>query len=219
MNRIALSVLTLAISAVAGSAFAGAQDYGNNPRYDHGNYDARTSQRTLRTDRAQVLRVEEVGSPYGSSTYERQECWNEQTNGYEGGYYRDSNGRLYRGDGRTNTNGMIVGALIGGALGSTVGKGDGRTAATIGGAVIGGAIGAHAGNDHNDYQYRDDSGVVRRCRTVVTTDNNGGGYGGYNVTYRYAGQTYQAFTNQRPGRYIDVTVDVRPRDDNSGYRH
>ena len=211
MKRIAIPVLALAISAITAGASAGAQDYGYD-HHDHGNNDART----VHTDRAQVLRVEQVGNPYGASTYERQECWNEQTRGYEGGYYRDSDGRLYRGDGRTNTNGMVIGALIGGALGHTVGKGDGRTAATIGGAVIGGAIGAHAGNDGNDYEYRDNSGVVRRCRTVVTTDNNGG-YGGYNVTYRYAGQVYQAFTNQRPGNYIRVTVDVRP--DDRGYRH
>ena len=223
MNRIAMSVLTLALSAATGIAFAGAQEYGND-RHDHGYNDPR-SQRTVHTDRAQVLRVEQVGNPYGgTSTYEREECWNEQTNDYEGGYYRDGNGRLYRGDSRTNTQGLVIGALVGGALGNQVGKGDGRKAATIAGAVIGGAIGAHTGNnDRNDYQYRDDnSGVVRRCRTVVTTtDNNGGygGYGGYNVTYAYAGQTYQAFTNQRPGRWIRVTVDVRPQDYNDGYRH
>jgi outer membrane lipoprotein SlyB len=39
--------------------------------------------------------------------------------------------------------GTVVGALIGGALGNTVGKGDGRKAATVGGAVAGGAIGHH----------------------------------------------------------------------------
>lgn len=222
MKRIALTVLTLAISAVAASA--GAQDYGNDPHYGHGYNDGPPSARTVRTDRAQVIRVERVGSPSeGPSTYERQECWNEQTNGYEGGYYRDSNGRLYRGDSHTNTGGMLVGALIGGALGNTVGKGDGRTAATVAGAVIGGTIGAHAGNDRNDYQYRDDSGVVRRCRTVVTTTDNGYdngryGSGGWNVTYRYAGQTYQAYMRQRPDRWIRVTVDVRPQD-NGGYRH
>jgi len=236
MKRIAISVLTLAISVAAGSALAGAQDNGNDPRYDRGYNDAGPSQRTLHTDRAQVVRVVSVGydryqfRPYdsnGDATYERQECWNEQTNGYEQGYYRDDNGRLYRGDGRqrssgTNTGGLLIGAIVGGALGNQVGKGDGRKAATVAGAVIGGAIGAHAGNDNNDYQYRDDNnGVVRRCRTVVTTTGNNyddRGRGGYNVTYRYAGQTYQAFMQQRPGRWIRVTVDVRPQGDNGGYR-
>lgn len=222
MKRIAISVLTLAISVAAASA--GAQDYGNNPN------------RPVHTDRAQVLRVQPIGGydryqyrPNDGGSYEREECWNEQTNGYEGGYYRDDNGRLYRGDGRpsrssgTNTGGLLIGALVGGALGNTVGKGDGRKAATVAGAVIGGTIGAHAGtnNDNNDYQYRDDnSGVVRRCRTIVTTTDNSyddRGNDGYNVTYRYAGQIYQSVMDHRPGRYIRVTVEVRPQGD-SGYR-
>lgn len=37
--------------------------------------------------------------------------------------------------------GTVLGAVIGGALGNQVGKGDGRAAATIAGAVIGGAVG------------------------------------------------------------------------------
>lgn len=225
MKRIAISVLTIAISvAAAGSAFAGAQDYGNDPRYGHGYNDGR-AQRTVHTDRALVLRVEQAGSPYGGSdgSYQREECWNEQTNAYDDGYYRDNSGRLYQGDRKNNVQGALLGALVGGALGNQVGKGDGKKAATIVGAVAGAAIGNNVGNNNRtqDHEYRDNnSGVVRRCRTIITNDNgynNSGGYGGYNVTYRYAGQIYQAFTNQRPGRYIRVTVDVRPQD-NNGYR-
>src|SRR5512141_608656 len=37
--------------------------------------------------------------------------------------------------------GTAIGAIAGGVLGNTVGKGDGRKAATVGGAVAGGAIG------------------------------------------------------------------------------
>ncbi|HET9034122.1 MAG TPA: glycine zipper 2TM domain-containing protein [Dokdonella sp.] len=37
--------------------------------------------------------------------------------------------------------GTVLGAIVGGALGNQVGKGDGRNAATIAGAVAGGAIG------------------------------------------------------------------------------
>ena len=37
--------------------------------------------------------------------------------------------------------GTVLGAIVGGALGNQVGKGDGRKAATIAGAVAGGAIG------------------------------------------------------------------------------
>lgn len=214
MKRIAVSVLALALSAVAGGAVS-AQDYGNDSRYD------RDSRSTPRRDVATVIRAIPRYDRYGS--YQRQECWNEQYDRYDGGYYRDSDGRLYRGEYRgtdSNANGTIIGAIIGGALGNQVGKGDGRKAATIGGAVIGGTIGNNIDRNHDAYdQYRDSSGVVRRCRTVEDS-----GYGnrrdvsGYDVTYRYAGQTYHAFTRYRPGRTMRVIVDVRPQDDGVAYR-
>jgi uncharacterized protein YcfJ len=224
MNRLAFTTLALALTAVTGSAFAYQDGYGNGNGYrDNGDSRYDNSSNGPRSDYAQVIRVESVGgrydNQYGSNL--RQECWNEQTNGYENGYYRDSNGRLYRGDGRSNnTGGTVLGAIIGGALGNQVGKGDGRTAATIGGAVIGGAIGNHVAreNDHYD-QYQDNAGVVRRCRTVSDNYGDRGGtrYNGYNVTYRYAGQIYHAFTNYNPGRRLRVVVDVRPQDGNVAY--
>ncbi len=227
MKRMTVSVLALALSAVAGVASAGFQDYGSryDDRYDdrsdnHYNNDRMVS--SPRSDIATVVRVNPAYDNRGGyqGGYQRQECWNEQGNRYDGGYYRDSNGRLYRGDGRSNTSGAtVLGALIGGALGNQVGKGDGRKAATIAGAVIGGAIANNHGDNRGYDEFRDDSGVVRRCRMV----NDGGGYGdrgisGYNVTYRYAGQTYQAYTRSRPGRTIRVMVDVRPQD-GVAYRH
>ena len=55
--------------------------------------------------------------------------------------------------------GTVVGALIGGALGNTIGKGDGRKAATVGGAVVGGAIGhqhdkRRGGDSYASYRFR-----------------------------------------------------------------
>ena len=220
MKRIAVSVLALALCAAAGSAFANHQDYGNGSGYDNA---------STRVDYAQVIRVDPIGNQYGSGYgnggYQRQECWNEQTNGYENGYYRDNSGRLYRGNSsRGITQREVIGALIGGALGNQVGKGDGRKAATIAGLVAGAAIANHTGNDDYD-QYRDNSGVVRRCRTVYDNgngngnnyDNGYGNQGGYNVTYRYAGQTYRAVTRTNPGRSMRVVVSVRPQDDNVAY--
>ena len=222
MNRIAVSVLALAISVAAGSALAAPQqDYGsrydnNIQRPDNGDY-GQGRYGHARTDWAQVIRVENRFQ----QGYEREECWNEQTRAYDNGYYRDNGGRIYRGD--STANGTLLGAVIGGALGNQVGKGDGKKAATIGGAVIGGVIGNNidrnhdAGYNDNGYaydQYQDNSGTVRRCRIV----SSAGGYGydnrdgRYEVTYRYAGQIYHAVTNQRPGRSIRVAVDVRPLD-------
>jgi uncharacterized protein YcfJ len=70
--------------------------------------------------------------------------------------YRDRNYDQYRNQGRRDegTTGMILGALLGGALGNQVGSGDGRTAATVAGAVIGGAVGREI--DRNDKNRRDD---------------------------------------------------------------
>lgn len=226
MKSIAVSVLALALSAAAGSAVAAPQDYGSrsdsryDSRYDN-DYDPYDYDRydvvRPRYDIAQVIRVQ----PRFAEGYARQECWNERTRGYDSGYYRDSNGRLYRGD--STTDGMLLGALIGGALGNQVGDGDGRRAATVAGAVLGGALGRDIDRDHDGYsddgyaygEFRDQSGIVRRCRTV-----GAGGYGydnrslrgGYEVTYRYAGRTYHAITATRPGRTIRVAVDVRPID-------
>ena len=217
MNRIAVSAIALALTAAtAGVAVAGYQDYGRGS-------DSRYNDNASRTDYAQVVRVEPVYDRYASRGYERQECWNEQTNAYDNGYYRDSNGRLYQNGRDSNTNGTIIGALIGGALGNQTGNGDGRKAATIGGAVVGGLIGNKIDRDHNANEYRDNSGTVRRCRTVYDNGNNNQQIEGYNVTYRYAGQSYTGYTRNRPGRTIRVVVDVRPVDegsyrDNNGYR-
>ena len=211
MKRMTATAIALALSAAAaGGAVAGFQDYGRG--YDS-RYDA--NDRMTRSDVATVISARPVYDRYASQGYERQECWNERTNAYDDGYYRDSSGRLYRGS-DSNANGTVIGALIGGALGNQAGKGDGRKAATIGGAVIGGMIGNNIDKNNNAYEYRDNSGVVRRCRTVVDYDNGPDTIEGYDVTYRYAGQTYQAFTTYRPGRTMRVVVEVRPQD--SGYR-
>ena len=210
MKRIAISVLTLAMTAAAGGALAAPQNYSN----DNGYNDSRYGNNNSRNDFAQVTRVERMNSGY--STYQRQECWNEQTSDYDDGYYRDGSGRLYRGDNSNNKSGAVLGAIIGGALGNQAGKGDGRKAATVAGAVIGATIGNKMQRDTNDYEYRDGSaGTVRRCRTVYDDNNNSnyGNYDSYKVTYRYAGQTYQAVTDYRPGRTIRVLVNVRLQDD------
>ncbi|MCX7042381.1 MAG: glycine zipper 2TM domain-containing protein [Gammaproteobacteria bacterium] len=216
MKRIAVSALALAISAVAVGA-AGAQDYGRgyDSRYDN-------DSRTQRTDVATVISAVPIYDRYAAQGYQRQECWDERSNAYDDGYYRDSNGRLYRNGTDSNANGTLIGALIGGALGNQAGKGDGRKAATIGGAVIGGVIGNQVDRNNdasgNYDQYRDNAGTVRRCRTVTDYDNNSRQVEGYTVTYRYAGQTYTSYTTRRPGRTMRVVVDVRPVDDGSNYR-
>lgn len=62
--------------------------------------------------------------------------------------------------------GTVLGAIVGGALGNQVGKGDGRKAATIAGAVAGGAVGHNVerGNRRSMY-YRISVRMDRSGRT------------------------------------------------------
>jgi len=46
--------------------------------------------------------------------------------------------------------GTAIGAIAGGVLGNQIGKGDGKTAATVGGAVAGGAIGHQVEKNNRD---------------------------------------------------------------------
>ena len=215
MKRTTSTAIAVALTAALGtSAFAVAQDYyardpqSRDGRYDYRYDNYRAADYRNRNERRDVATVVGVQERWGDPGYARQECWNERTNAYDSGYYRDQNGQLYRGD--STANGTLLGALIGGAVGNQFGKGDGRTAATIAGAVAGGAIGNKVDREHDSsaYTYRDQSGVVRKCRTV---SDNGGRFGGYDVTYRYAGQTYHALMNYRPGRTMRVMVQVRPQ--------
>jgi len=220
MKRLAFTTLVFALAAASGSAFAYQNDYGyrdNNGYADHG----------TRFDVAQVTRVDPIIDRSRPSSH--QECWVEPT-GYS--QYDNSryDSRYYGRNGyRSNSGGnggAVLGAIVGGALGNQVGHGDGRKAATIAGIAIGAAIGnqAHRSNDRrygydshypNDYYsqdgYYDQNQGVQHCRLV--SDYAGEErVKGYNVTYRYAGQTYHTVTAYHPGSTIRVQVDVTPID-------
>ena len=81
--------------------------------------------------------------------------------------------------------GAVIGALAGGVLGHTVGKGDGRTATTVAGAVAGGVIGSEVGK-------RSDGDRVA-WRIVVRLDDG-----------RYATVTQRDNPGVRRGDYVEV---------------
>lgn len=113
---------------------------------------------------------------------------------------------------KDTTGGTVLGAIIGGALGNTVGKGDGRKAATIGGAVIGGAIGHDvAKNSGPDY-------VAPGCRMVQVQRGGDGPPIGFDVEYDYKGDVYVARMPYDPGNRIRVRVTVVPTDEPPRYR-
>lgn len=224
MNRFAVTTLALALAAASGSAFADSR-YNDN-RYDNAAYGSGYDDST-RSDVAQVTSVSPILEQ--SRSQPRQECWNEPAPRYgnNNGTYDDryNNGQYSNGQVRgNNVGGTVLGAIIGGALGNQAGKGDGRKAATVAGAVIGGAIGngvARNNDRYNDQRYGQQGygqqgGTVQRCRTVSDNYQSEPEVVGYDVTYRYAGQTYRTTTPYHPGKTIRVAVSVRPEDDNNG---
>ena len=99
---------------------------------------------------------------------------------------------------------VLLGAVIGGALGHQVGHGRGNTAATIGGAVIGGAIGNNAGSGQQvENQTRcEQVGQVGEQRRIA----------GYDVEYRYRGDVYVSRLNYDPGERLRIRISVVPAD-------
>jgi uncharacterized protein YcfJ len=97
----------------------------------------------------------------------------------------------------------LLGAVVGGVLGSTVGKGDGRTAATVVGAVAGGAVGSAAGR-RQSYET-----TAASCRDVVVV-NEGRPILGYDVEYRYHGEIFASRLGYDPGVRVRVRIDVSP---------
>lgn len=114
---------------------------------------------------------------------------------------------VVRREGGSNTAGTLLGAVIGGVLGNTVGKGDGRRAATVVGAVTGGAV----GNRVSDNSGRAVHDSVTHCEPMqnVSTERR---IVGYNVEYRYRGQSYMSRMDYDPGERLRVRISVTPAD-------
>jgi outer membrane lipoprotein SlyB len=83
------------------------------------------------------------------------------------------------------TLGTIIGAVAGGVLGSTIGKGDGRTAATVVGAVAGGAVGNQVGQQG--------AGTVPAFQVTIRLDNG-----------QFATVTQANDPGVRPGDYVQI---------------
>lgn len=145
---------------------------------------------------ADVLRVDPVYETVMTSE-PREECYDHPEQ------YRPRSG----GD---PTGGTVLGAIIGGALGNQVGKGDGRKAATVAGAVIGGAIGRDI-----DKRNGSEGGHYERGRTtcrVVEVQREERRVVGYDVEYRYRGEVFMSRLDYDPGDRMRVRVAIAPAD-------
>ena len=138
---------------------------------------------------ARVTHVEPI---YQQTSYREpvQECYEERVTSR-------SNGS------RTNT---IIGGLLGGALGNELGHNRrNKKVGTLAGAVLGASI----ANDLSRNKGRDRVHYEQRCDTRYNT-NYRQEITGYQVSYRYDGQTYQTQTDQHPGKRIPVSINVHP---------
>jgi uncharacterized protein YcfJ len=128
----------------------------------------------------------------------QRECWSEQVR-YDG---QDDN---YR-----SPTGAILGGIIGAAIGNELGhhKSNKRI-----GALAGGVLGASLGNDisrrHQGRASRTQYRTEERCETRygVSVEER---IVGYDVAYRYHGETFRTKMDYDPGKKLPVRVTVRP---------
>ena len=93
----------------------------------------------------------------------------------------------------------IAGTLVGGLIGHQFGQGNGNTLATVTGAVLGGAAGYQY--QHYDARQHQRNNYKQPCHTKRHQKQQG-----YDVTYRYHGQTHHTHLNYRPGKYIPINT-------------
>ncbi len=104
-------------------------------------------------------------------------------------------------DGRT-----LVGGLVGAAVGHKLGdKRHQKNVGALAGAIIGASIAESTKHDHGHRRYRD----VERCSTRYDVERHRELIG-YDVTYRYRGESYFTRTDSHPGERIRVKVSVQP---------
>ncbi len=126
------------------------------------------------------------------------ECW------------QDSEYYTARKHARRTHRSTLAGAIIGGVIGHQFGSGRGRDAATVAGSLLGASIGHDVGHRRSDrYDSRRYSRPVNRCETRYR-EHRESRIDGYEVVYRYKGQTYSTRMPHDPGRRIRVRVDIRP---------
>jgi uncharacterized protein YcfJ len=154
-------------------------------------------------DRARVVSTHPVVEQI---PVDREECWNDRVRGYE-------DQRVVRSDtGATIGAGTVLGAVVGGVIGHQFGNSSGgRDRGTAAGAIVGGLVGNQIDRDNA----REGSTVervpverdVKRCRTVHEVRE---ATVGYDVRYEYHGRQFTARLPRDPGRFIPVSVEVRP---------
>ena len=188
---------------VAQSAAANPGRHVGWERYDNGRHSDIDYARVV--DVEPILRRIRVTEP-------RRECYQETR--YDEPRYQDARSR-----GPAPAAGsMIIGGILGAAVGNQIGRGDGRRAATVAGALIGSALGhdAAARRGHAEDRYYDARAyepprayTVERC-DVRYQESWEERVEGYRVAYEYHGRRYETRLPYDPGERVRVRVDVFP---------
>ncbi|MGH1441176.1 MAG: glycine zipper 2TM domain-containing protein [Cellvibrionaceae bacterium] len=101
---------------------------------------------------------------------------------------------------------IILGSLIGGAIGNELGHNkSNKRVGTVAGAILGGSIAKDIHRSKRGYHVRDE----KVCTTAYQV-NYKEELRGYDVAYKYRGKTYYTTMDQHPGKKIRVAVSVRP---------
>ena len=193
MKRVA-TISAVIVTLLAGQAQAGHKGHaGKHGHQRHHN--------AITKDYAKVVSTTPL---YRTVTHSqpRKECWLEEVR------YEQPRHNEHR-----SATGTIVGTIVGAAIGNAIGHN--KTNKKVG-MVAGGILGASIGHDiskasqrrhSNSYSYQ--TGTEEVCRTTYDSYQTQE-LDGYQVVYRYHGQTYETRMDHRPGNRIKVRVKVTP---------
>lgn len=116
---------------------------------------------------------------------------------------------VHRQEAKKSPGGMLVGGLLGAAIGHQIGGGDGRKLATAVGTIVGANIGHEAANSDRHDTYTEHTTLQESCEYYdeVSYDRQ---FDGYKVSYRYRGNTYTTVMDEDPGDSIRLRVQLTP---------
>lgn len=217
MNMLKISLtaaLCLAtLPALAGHERRHGHHYGHDPYQRYEAYEAYEAQQGYPVYRPQYVspapqRVEYAEVLSSTPVYRdvrieqpRRECWDQQVN------YEERRQAPWFNNG---VGGSVVGAIAGGVAGHQFGKGRGKDAATVLGAVIGAGIGQRVALENSrPRETVQHVGYEQVCQTVVEHRIEQR-VDGYDIAYRYGGQTYHTRMPYDPGARLPVDVNIRP---------
>ena len=146
---------------------------------------------------ARVLKVEPI-IRFVTVKIPIEECWDER--------------RTERTNPPDTGGSTIVGAIIGGVIGNQFGSGSGKAATTALGALLGGSMAQKAAVKRAEREGHYDSRrtyVVQRCRNSYDYRKEER-VDGYEVTYKYKGDTYMTRMPEDPGQRIRLRVTITP---------